>query len=30
MTSDAGAIRFVSVAMLIVASGVFFLSYLSS
>jgi hypothetical protein len=29
MTSDAGAIRFVSVAMLIVASGLFFLNYFS-
>jgi hypothetical protein len=30
MTSDTGAIRFVSVAMSIIASGLFFLNYLSS
>jgi hypothetical protein len=30
MTSDIGAIRFVSLAMLIIATGLFFLNYLSS
>jgi len=30
MTSDTGAIRFVSCAMMIIATGLFFLNYLSS
>ncbi len=30
MTSDTGAIRFVSFAMMIIATGLFFLNYLSS
>jgi len=30
MTSDTGAIRFVSLAMLIIATGLLFLNYLSS
>ncbi len=29
MTSDSGAIRFVSLALLIIATGLFFLNYLS-
>ena len=30
MTSDTGAMRFVSLAMLIIVTGLFFLNYLSS
>lgn len=30
MTSDTGAIRFLSLAMLIIAAGLLFLNYLSS